>query len=190
MPFNFKELDLPGVILIEPVVFPDRRGFFMETYKHSDFISAGIMEHFVQDNHSRSERGVLRGLHYQNHPHAQGKLVRCLRGSILDVAVDIRKGSPFFRKWTAAELSEENRLMLYVPPGFAHGFVALSDTADILYKCTKEYSPAHDRGIRWDDPDIGIKWPLQDLSLSAKDQGLPLLKDAEMNFVFPEGAAE
>jgi dTDP-4-dehydrorhamnose 3,5-epimerase len=184
MPFQFKHLEIPEIILAEPKMFGDTRGFFMETYKYSDFVRAGIGEHFVQDNYSRSLRGVLRGLHYQKNPQAQGKLVQCLKGRIFDVAVDIRKGSPTFRNWISVELSDDNNLLLYVPPGFAHGFMAMSESAEVLYKCTREYSPADDRGVIWNDPDIGIKWPLQDPFLSEKDSKHPLLKDADNNFEY------
>ncbi|WP_461832272.1 dTDP-4-dehydrorhamnose 3,5-epimerase [Aquifex sp.] len=184
MPFIFKKLEIPDVILIEPKVFGDERGFFMETYKSSEFKANGIKYEFVQDNHSRSQKGVLRGLHYQLKPMEQGKLVRCIRGRIWDVAVDIRKGSPWFGKWVAVELSEENKLMLWIPPGFAHGFVALEDGTEVIYKVTKEYSPELDRGIIWNDPDIGIKWPIKNPILSKKDSSLPKLKDAENNFFY------
>src|SRR4030043_1429302 len=182
MPFIFQPLDIPEIILIEPRRFEDTRGFFMETYKYSDFLRNGIQEHFVQDNYSRSVRDVLRGLHYQRNPHAQGKLIQCIRGKILDVAVDIRKGSPTFMQWISTELSEENNRMFYVPPGFAHGFIVVSDIADVIYKCTKEYSPEDDRGIIWNDPDIQIRWPIQEPVLSEKDSRHPLLRDADNNF--------
>jgi dTDP-4-dehydrorhamnose 3,5-epimerase len=133
MPFKFRELAIPGVIVIEPEAFKDERGFFMETYKQSDFTKAGIKEIFVQDNHSKSTKNVLRGLHYQKGPYEQGKLVRCVRGRIFDVTVDMRKGSPTFGKWVGMELSEENRLMVYIPPAFAHGFVVRIDTAEVAY---------------------------------------------------------
>ena len=177
MPFRFKRLEIPDVVLVEPVSFPDGRGFFMETYKHTDFAAFGIREYFVQDNHSSSAKGVLRGLHYQKEPMAQGKLIRCVQGAVFDVAVDIRRASPSFGRWISAELNAENRLMLYVPPGFAHGFMVLSEMAEIQYKCTREYSPQDERGIIWSDPDIGIPWPLSDPVLSAKDKLLPGLKD-------------
>ena len=149
----------------------------METYRADRFLEAGIRGNFVQDNHSRSAKGVLRGLHYQE-PNAQGKLVRCTAGAIFDVAVDIRKGSPHFGKWFGLELSEENKKLLWVPPGFAHGFCAITDTADLVYKCTEFYSPENDRSILWNDPDIGIEWPIRDPVLSAKDAIAPRLKDA------------
>jgi dTDP-4-dehydrorhamnose 3,5-epimerase len=184
MPFTFKKLDIPEIILIEPKVFSDPRGFFMETYKHSDFMNSGIQEHFVQDNFSRSQKNILRGLHFQKNPNAQGKLVQCLKGIIFDVTVDIRKGSPSFGRWVSIELSEENKRMLYIPPSFAHGFVVLSETADVIYKCTKEYSPEDDRGIIWNDPDINISWPVKDPVLSEKDAKHPFLKDADINFTY------
>ncbi len=186
MPFKFVRLEIDGVVLIEPQVFGDERGFFLELYKRSDFLQAGIAEHFVQDNHSRSAKGVLRGLHDQKEPRAQGKLVRCLQGSIFDVAVDIRKGSPTYGKWVGRELTGENRLLLYVPVGCAHGFLTLSDTAEVLYKCTDEYSAVHDRGIIWNDPDIGIPWQISAPVLSAKDMVLPRLRNADNEFLFKE----
>lgn len=181
MPFEFIPLEIPEVILIKPRIFADERGFFLESYKQSEFAKAGINFNFVQDNQSMSKRGVLRGLHYQLEPKAQGKLVRCIKGKIWDVAVDIRKGSPTFAKWVALELSEENKFMLWIPPGFAHGFVALEDS-EIIYKCTAEYDPTLDRGIIWNDPDIGITWPISDPILSEKDAKLPRLNKAENNF--------
>lgn len=182
VPFEFRQMEIPGPVLIESKVFSDDRGFFLEVYKHSEFINAGVPEHFVQDNFSRSSEGVLRGLHYQKDPRAQGKLVRCMKGNIFDVAVDIRKGSPTYARWVGQELSERNNLMLYIPPGFAHGFLTLSETAEVLYKCTAEYSPSDDRGIIWNDPDINIAWGEKDPLLSAKDDMLPVLLKAENNF--------
>jgi dTDP-4-dehydrorhamnose 3,5-epimerase len=170
--------------LILPQVFGDDRGFFVELYKHSDFVQAGITEHLVQDNFSKSARGVLRGLHYQKSPKVQGKLVICMKGSIYDVAVDIRKGSPNYGKWVGVELSAQNRQMLYVPPGFAHGFQVLSETAEVLYKCTDEYSPPDERGILWNDTDINVAWPLAKPVLSAKDKVNPALQDADNGFVY------
>ena len=184
MPFTFKKLEIPDIILIGPRAFRDDRGYFMETYKHSDFVSAGIKETFVQDNYSRSSQGVLRGLHYQKDPSGQGKLVQCITGKIFDVAVDIRRGSPYFGKWVGMELSEDTNLMLYIPAGFAHGFVVVSKMADVMYKCTREYAPADDRGIIWNDPFIGIRWPVKEPVLSGKDSEHPLLKDAENNFEY------
>jgi len=184
MPFKFNRLEIPDLILIEPRVFEDERGFFMEFYNLKDFNHSGIDVEFVQDNHSHSRKGVLRGLHYQLRPMEQGKLVRCVRGIIFDVAVDIRRGSPTYGEWVGVILSEENKNMLYIPPGFAHGFCVLSDEADVIYKVTNFYSPEHDRGIIWDDPDIGIEWPIKDPILSEKDSKLPTLKEAENNFVW------
>ena len=154
-------LAIADVVLIEPKVFGDARGFFFESFNQQAFADAvGVDLPFVQDNHSRSRRGVLRGLHYQLAPKAQGKLVRVTSGAVFDVAVDIRRDSPTFGAWTGAVLSEENQHQLWIPPGLAHGFVVLTDTADFLYKTTDYYSPAHERAIRWDDPAIGIDWPL------------------------------
>jgi dTDP-4-dehydrorhamnose 3,5-epimerase len=167
----------PGVMLIEPDVFRDPRGFFMETFHAGKFRNHGLPEAFVQDNHSRSAHGVLRGLHYQL-KHPQGKLVRAVTGEVLDVAVDIRKGSPFFGAWVGVVLSEENRKQMYIPPGFAHGFCVLSEQADVLYKCTDFYTPGDEYGIAWDDPDIGIEWPRLDYLLSDKDRRYPRLKDS------------
>ncbi len=169
MPFEFQRLSIPEVILVKPKVFKDERGFFAETYKHSEFEAAGIKEFFVQDNHSKSSKGVLRGLHYQVEPFAQAKLVGCIRGCIYDVAVDVRNGSKTFGKWVGTVLSEENMALLYIPSGFAHGFVVTSETAEIVYKCSKEYSPAHEHGVIWNDKNIGIKWPVADPILSKKD---------------------
>jgi len=183
MAFHFVKLEIPEIILIKPKVFEDERGFFFECFKYSDFAQTGINFHFVQDNQSKSKKGVLRGLHYQLEPKAQGKLVRCIRGKIWDVALDIRKGSPTYMKWVCVELSEENKNMLWIPPGFAHGFIALEDS-EIIYKCTAEHDPALDRGIVWNDPLIGIKWPIENPILSEKDKKLPLLKNAENNFFY------
>ena len=182
MPFTFKRLEIPDVILIEPRVFQDVRGFFMETYKYSDFAAFGIAERFVQDNHSRSVKGVLRGLHYQNPPHAQGKLIRVVVGEVFDVAVDIRKGSPTYGKWVGVKLSAENRRMLYIPPGFAHGFCVLSDVAEVVYKVTAEYAPECEAGIIWNDPGIGIEWPIKHPIISSKDAQWPTLREAVNGF--------
>ncbi len=184
MPFKFEKLAIPGLILIEAKAFEDSRGFFMETYKRSEFQASGISENFVQDNYSHSTRGALRGLHYQKDPSAQGKLVTVIRGEIFDVAVDIRKGSPTYGKWAGVNLSEKNRRMLYVPTGFAHGFYVSSEEADVVYKVTAEYAPEVDRGIRWDDPDVGIQWPSKEPLLSPKDAQLPRLREADNEFVF------
>jgi dTDP-4-dehydrorhamnose 3,5-epimerase len=180
MPFMFTPLDIPDLILVVPRVFPDDRGSFYETFKRSDFEAHGITDNFVQDNHSVSKGGVLRGLHYQLPPMAQGKLVRVTRGRAWDVAVDIRRNSPYFMKWSSVELSEENRQMLYIPAGFAHGFVALTDNVHLLYKCTAEYSARHERGIRWDDPELDISWPVEVPLVSERDEELPLLEKAEL----------
>ena len=182
MPFTFTPLRIPDVILVQPRVFPDARGFFLETYKYSDFAAHGITETFVQDNHSRSARGVLRGLHYQNPPGAQGKLVRAARGAIFDVAVDIRPDSATFGQWVGEILSDENHHMLYIPPGFAHGFLTLSDVADVSYKATAEYAPELDSGVIWNDPTIAIQWLAQTPILSPKDAALPRLSEADNRF--------
>ncbi len=180
---NIVPTALPEVLVLEPKVFRDPRGFFLESFNRRNFEAAtGLSVDFVQDNQSRSPRGVLRGLHYQIQQ-AQGKLVRVARGTVLDVAVDIRRSSPNFGKWVAVELSEDNQRQMWVPAGFAHGFVVLSEVADFLYKTTDYYAPQHERGIRWDDPAIGIDWQLPcEPVLSGKDQIAPLLAAAE---VFP-----
>lgn len=187
MPFQFHPLTIPEVILVEPELIGDPRGFFMETYQYETFARHGITPQFVQDNHSRSAKGVLRGLHYQKDPHAQGKLLKVVIGEIFDVAVDIRQGSPTFGQWVSAVLSAENGRLLYVPPGFAHGFCVLSETADLIYKATDIYKPETDRGIIWNDPQIGIDWPIAAPILSAKDVKLPNLAEADINYVY-EGA--
>ncbi|MGQ0620842.1 MAG: dTDP-4-dehydrorhamnose 3,5-epimerase [Panacagrimonas sp.] len=170
------ESPLPGVFVLEPKVFGDARGFFVETFRESLLAEAGVASRFVQDNHSRSRRGTLRGLHYQL-VQPQGKLVRVTRGRVFDVAVDIRQGSPHFGRWFGLELNDVTQRMLYVPPNFAHGFVVLSEEADFVYKCTDYYHPASDRGVLWNDPDIGIVWPEveTDVLLSAKDAAQPRL---------------
>jgi dTDP-4-dehydrorhamnose 3,5-epimerase len=157
----------------------------MEVYKESEFKKFGIKESFIQDNHSKSKKGVLRGLHYQIHPKAQAKLIRCIKGEIFDVAVDIRKGSPYYGKWIGENLSEENRSILYIPVGFAHGFLVLSDEAEVIYKISSEYSPEHERGIIWNNPTIGIDWPIEkSLIISEKDNKFPSIKEADINFVY------
>lgn len=182
---EFVRTEISDVILVKPKVFGDERGFFMESYRKSLFQANGITPEFIQDNHSKSAKGVLRGLHYQLDPKAQGKLVRCVAGSVFDVAVDIRRGSPTFGKWVGFELSAENKQMLWIPAGFAHGFVTLEDNTEFLYKTTGEYAPECDRGIKFDDTEIGIEWPeIGELLLSEKDKKQPLLKDAEINFVY------
>lgn len=173
---EFQQTSLPGVVVIAPKVFGDERGFFMETFNSVDFADAGLPTQFVQDNHSRSSRGVLRGLHYQ-YPRWQGKLVRCVSGRIFDVAVDIRRSSPTFGQWYGTWLDEENRHQMYVPPGFAHGFAVESDLADVIYKCTEVYVPEQDAGIRYDDADVGVEWPINDAQVSEKDANAPGLHE-------------
>jgi len=177
MPFEFKRLEIPDVILIKPKVFEDERGFFMETYKKPDFERAGIKGEFVQDNHSYSKYGVLRGLHFQREPYAQAKIVRCIRGVIYDVAVDLRKNSPTLGKYVGVILSEYNKYQLYIPRGFAHGFVVLSDIAEVVYKVDNVYAPDYEGGLIWNDPDVGIKWPVEDPIVSPKDQRWPTLRE-------------
>ncbi len=178
---NIVETTLPGVLIIEPKVFGDARGFFLESWNQGTFAQAGLTMDFVQDNHSRSARGVLRGLHYQLE-NPQGKLVRVTQGAVYDVAVDVRRSSLHFGQWVGVELSADNHRMLWIPPGFAHGFLVLSETADFLYKCTTLYHPPSDRGIRWDDPDIGIVWPDIGMTpqLSGKDAVALHLAQAEV----------
>lgn len=178
MPFEFEKQKIEGVILVKPKVFGDNRGFFMETYKKSDFFANGITEEFVQDNHSKSTKGVLRGLHYQAKPYGQAKLVRCSKGRIYDVAVDIRKESNTYGQYVKVELSEENKHMLFIPNGFAHGFVALTDEVELLYKTGGEYVPSADRGILWSDEDINIDWEIDfEPILSEKDKVQQKFKD-------------
>lgn len=174
------ETPLPGVLLLEPKIFGDARGFFLESWNRKNFADLGLTPDFVQDNHSRSAKGVLRGLHYQlNDP--QGKLVRVVSGAVFDVAVDLRRSSPHFGQWVGYELSADNRRIMWIPPGFGHGFMVLSDSTDFLYKTTAYYAPQWDRGIRWDDPQIAVQWPLEAApTLSDKDQVLPFLEDAEV----------
>ncbi len=169
--------ELDGVLLIEPKVFGDHRGFFLETYREDRYHENGIEVTFVQDNHSSSIKGTLRGLHAQKGEQAQGKLVRCIEGSIFDVAVDLRNGSPTFGKWVGYELTSTNFRQLWVPVGFLHGFLTLSDKAQVEYKCTTYYSPENEIGVVWNDPDIGIDWGIETPILSPKDEKLPLLKD-------------
>lgn len=183
---EFERLQPEGLILITPQAFEDERGFFMESYSERAFAEHGISVRFVQDNHSKSTKGVLRGLHFQRPPHAQCKLVRVTRGVALDVAVDLRTGSPTYRQWAAIRLSEENQKMLYIPAGFAHGFLALADLVEVEYKVDDFYDAASDGGVRWDDPDIGIDWGIADPLMSEKDRSLPFLKD--LGDVFAYGA--
>ena len=184
MPFTFKRLDIPEVILVDAKAFPDDRGFFLEIFKESVFISNGIDTRFVQDNFSHSVKEVLRGLHYQKNPNAQAKLVTALSGEIFDVAVDIRKDSPTYGKWIGEILSENNHKLLYIPEGFAHGFCVLSEEADVLYKVSQEYSPEDEKGIIWNDPEINITWPIDKPILHEKDSKLPFLKNADNNFTY------
>lgn len=171
---------IPDLAIVEPKVFGDARGFFMESWNRKTFSALGLDLDFVQDNHSRSRKGVLRGLHYQLHQ-PQGKLVRVTSGAVFDVAVDLRRASPTFGRWEGVELSAENHRMLWVPPGFAHGFLVLSDSADFLYKTTEYYAPEHERCVLWNDQEIGIQWPLEgDPALSAKDQVGTPLRSAEV----------
>src|ERR1700693_5227066 len=167
---------IPGVIVIEPQVFRDTRGFFLESYHQAQFTDLGVSDLFVQDNHSCSRRGTLRGLHFQLR-HPQAKLCRVIRGEVLDVAVDIRRGSPTFRKWTSATLSAENMRQIYIPRGFAHGFVVVSEVAEFLYKCSDFYDPASEHGVHWSDPQLAIDWGIADPIVSAKDSRYPRLAE-------------
>jgi len=182
MPFTFKRLSIPDVILVEAKSFPDERGFFLESFKESSFITNGINIKFVQDNFSRSIKGVLRGLHFQKNPKAQAKLVTVLRGEVFDVAVDVRKDSQTYGNWISEILSDQNHKLLYIPKGFAHGYCVLSNEADIFYKVSQEYSPEQDSGFIWNDPEIAIKWPIDKPIVSEKDLKLPLFKNADNNF--------
>ncbi|MDW8464045.1 MAG: dTDP-4-dehydrorhamnose 3,5-epimerase [Geminocystis sp.] len=187
--FKKIETSLPDVYLLEPTVFEDHRGFFMESYNKRDFEELGLFFDFVQDNHSLSvHAGVLRGLHFQLEPKAQTKVVRCLKGVIYDVVVDLRKGSPTYKKWAGFILSEYNKRQIVVPKGFAHGILTLTPNTEILYKVDEYYSPEHERSIRWDDPEIGIEWPIKNPILSDKDKNAPYLKDVEteLNFYYEE----
>lgn len=175
----------PDVFILEPKVFGDSRGWFMETYSSKDMEEMGLPVHFVQDNHSfTANQGTLRGLHYQENPMAQAKLVRVLRGSVLDVAVDIRLGSPYYLKWVSVDLSSENKRMLYIPRGFAHGFITLTPDVEFMYKVDNLYSQAHDRSLRFDDPNIGVDWGLTTPILSDKDRNAPLLRDIGSPFIY------
>jgi dTDP-4-dehydrorhamnose 3,5-epimerase len=184
VPFEFQQLPLAGLVLVTPKVFGDDRGGFAELYKRSDFEANGVAEAFVQDNWSRSRGGVLRGLHFQNYPKAQGKLVSAVRGEILDVAVDLREDSPTYKQWYSVRLSEQNHLMLYVPAGFGHGFCVLSDSADVAYKVTAEYDPSLELGFAWNDPEIGVDWPLHEPTLSERDQKLPPWREVKSAFIY------
>lgn len=190
--FEFKKTKIEGVYIIETKVFGDNRGYFMETYNKKQFEDAGLNMTFVQDNESKSSKGVLRGLHFQR-KHSQGKLVRVTKGKVFDVGVDLRKGSPTYGQWEGVILSEENKRQFYIPEGFAHGFLVLSDEAVFNYKCTDLYAPEYDGGVMWNDPDINIQWPLEDIDdviLSEKDKVHPNLKDLDLSdcesFIFKE----
>ncbi len=174
-----EKTSLPGVVVINPTVHGDERGFFMETFHQADFVEAGLPDHFVQDNHSRSAQGVLRGLHFQ-YPQWQGKLVRVIAGEIFDVAVDVRIDSPTYGQWYGLNISAENKKIIYVPPGYAHGFCVLSELADVVYKCTALYKPKDEIGVRWDDPAIGIDWPVKDPIVSEKDSKAGLLSELKI----------
>ena len=186
MPFKkFIKLAIPDIVMIEPQIFPDSRGFFMELYKRTDYLANNIPYDFVQANISMSRRGVVRGLHYQLKPMEQGKLVTVVKGRIIDVAVDIRKGSPWFGRYVAVELSSRDPKIIWIPPGFAHGFQALKDNTLVLYLVTKEYSKEYERCIKWNDDEIGIEWPIkEDIILSTKDRKCPPLKKADTNFIY------
>jgi dTDP-4-dehydrorhamnose 3,5-epimerase len=175
---------IPDLLIIKPDVFEDERGYFFESYNREKFVQAGINYKFVQDNESKSQKGVLRGLHFQNPPHAQGKLVRVMKGAVLDVAVDIRKKSPTYGKWASIELSESNKMMYWIPTGFAHGFVTLEDNTVFFYKCTNVYNKQSEGSIRWNDPDLNIDWKTKNPILSEKDKIVPFFKDFESKFVF------
>lgn len=180
--FTFHKTKIDGVFVIEPQIFGDERGFFMETYKESDFKNAGLDYNFIQDNHSKSRKGVLRGLHYQLH-YPQAKLVRVIQGEVFDVAVDLRKNSPTYGQWVGVILSAENKKMFMIPRGFAHGFVVLSETAEFVYKCDELYHPEDEGGIMWNDPEVGIEWPYKgEPLLSEKDKKHPSLKESKVSF--------
>ncbi len=184
MPFTFKRLSIPDVILVQPKSFSDDRGFFLESFKESDFVSNGINIKFVQDNISHSVLGVIRGLHFQKNPMAQAKLVTALRGEIFDVVVDLRKDSPTYRKWISEILSDKDHKLLYVPEGFAHGFCVLSKEAYVYYKVSNEYSPEHEHGIIWNDPKLNINWPISEPIVSGDDNKLPLFENLDNDFVY------
>ena len=184
---NKIETKLPGVWIVEPQVFGDHRGYFMETYSTKSMMELGIDTVFVQDNQSfTAQKGTLRGIHFQNAPMAQAKLVRVTKGAVMDVAVDLRKGSPTYKHWVGVELSAENKRMLYIPQGFGHGFVTLTDNVEFCYKVDNLYSKEHDRGIRFNDPAIGVEWGVADPVLSQKDTTSPMLADSDCNFVYGE----
>lgn len=183
--FKFIETGIEGLVIVEPTVFGDNRGYFMETYNYNEFAAAGLDMAFVQDNQSKSKKGVLRGLHFQK-ANPQGKLVRAVRGEVFDVAVDLRVGSKTYGKWYGVLLSEENKRQFYVPEGFAHGFLVMTDTAEFVYKCTRFYDPSDEGGLMWDDPDVGVEWPIKEgmeILLSEKDKKNTALKDLKSPFV-------
>jgi len=182
MSFQFERLEIPDVILVRPKRHGDARGYFQETWRKSAFATAGIATTFVQDNLARSTRGVLRGLHYQLPPAAQAKLIGVVTGRVWDVAVDLRRGSATYGRWVGRTLDAESGELLWIPEGFAHGYLVLSDVADLAYKVTAEYAPQLDRGVRWDDPALAIEWPVANPILSEKDRGLPTLERAENTF--------
>ena len=190
--FKKIETELEGVYIIEPTVFGDNRGWFMESYSYEEFKKIGIDTVFIQDNHSfTKKKGTIRGIHFQINPKAQTKLVKCTNGKILDIAVDLRKGSPTYKKWIAVELTEENKKMLYIPKGFGHAFLTLTDNVEVQYKVDEYYSKEHDRSIRFDDPEISINWNLKkygikEIILSEKDKNAPYLKDSDINFIWSE----
>ncbi|MDK2886827.1 MAG: dTDP-4-dehydrorhamnose 3,5-epimerase [Thermosipho sp. (in: thermotogales)] len=194
MKFEKIETELEGVYIIKPSIFVDNRGWFMESYNYYDFKIIGINIIFIQDNHSyTAKKGTIRGIHFQINPKAQTKLVRCTKGKILDIAVDLRKGSPTYKKWIAIELSEENKNMLLIPKGFGHAFLTLKDNVEVQYKVDEYYSKEHDRSIRYDDPEININWDLEKYGiekviLSEKDKKAPFLKDSDVNFIWSEKA--
>jgi len=179
MSFSFKKLNILDVILVEAKSFEDQRGYFLENYNELIFYENGVSTKFIQDNFSYSKKNVLRGLHFQRNPKAQAKLVTVFSGEIFDVAVDLRKNSPTYRKWVGEILSDQNHKSLYIPEGFAHGFCVLSEDATVLYKINQEYSPKHESGIIWNDPELNISWPISEPTLSKKDQILPLLRNLE-----------
>lgn len=180
---NFIKTEIEGVMIVEPAVFGDHRGFFMESWSKRSFEEAGLHFDFVQDNHSSSSvKGTLRGIHFQRGEKAQAKLVRCVKGAVLDVAVDLRPDSPTYKKWVAVELSAENKRQLLIPRGFGHGFVTLTDEVEFLYKADNYYAPEADGGIRWNDPEIGVNWGVENPILSQKDANAPWLKDAVTGF--------
>lgn len=184
MNYIFKRLKIPDVVLIKTKVFHDKRGFFTEKFKFSELNNYGISINVMQVNYVKSKKYVLRGLHYQLNPKAQGKLISCINGKIFDVAVDIRKGSPWYGKYVCVELSERNNYSLWIPKGFAHGYITLEDNTEVIYLTDEEYAPEYERGIIWNDEFISIKWPIKEPIVSDKDNKLPLFKDAENNFVY------